>query len=66
MADTRVPSAERYSMTAIMDTTYVRCNECYEHKKSNSSTGIGWIFAFESKGLPEILNAVIRHEVESH
>lgn len=66
MADTRVPTAERYSMHAVMDTTYLRCNECYEQKKSNVSTGIGWIFAFESRQLPDILNAVIRHEVESH
>lgn len=67
MSDTtRVPNAGRYSMAAIMDTTYLRCNECYEKKKSNSSTGIGWIYAFESRGLPDILNAVTRHEVESH
>lgn len=62
----RVPAPARYSMHIGVDSIYLRCNTCHEHKLSSSESGKGWIFAFESKGLPEILNAVIRHEEAKH
>jgi len=62
----RVPCPDRYSLTVGVDSVYVKCRTCHERKKSSEANGLGWIFAFESRSLTDILGAVIRHEEDNH